>query len=264
MHEYDISAIFGPGQTYTFCNFRYQRWHSQSFSYLEKPRPDNGLLYVLTGKIRFESADGSVTAQPGDVVFLPKYSHYEAVILPAFGETKDYLINFDFRELPPVSQPMKLFQAAGEWYTEICREMLEKKLAGDLRPLWFQGQLYLLLDRLQNRLTHGEISDLEQRLQKARDLLSDALEMTVSQIAKSCGISESGLRSQFQKVYGCSPQQYRTDAKLRKAKFLLDATDLSIAAIAAHLQYYDEAYFCKSFRQLAGCSPKQYRNKKSL
>lgn len=261
---YDISTLFIKEREYAYRKCMYQRWQGQSFSYRTRPRPDHGLLYVASGKIRFVFSGGELTAAAEDIVFLPKNCNYEALILPEFGETKDYLLNFDFVDDEIPDRPVKLLHTQGQWFPELCRGIIRKQLAGEGHSLWVKGQMYLLLDQVCDRLLNSEPSPREQLLQNAKQLLVDCPEFSVAQVAKQCGISESGLRSRFQKACGCSPQQYRMDAKLRKAKLLLESTDLTVAAIAQELQFYDEAYFCKIFRKYTGCSPKGYLDKKTL
>ena len=264
MLEHDISALFLLEREYVYHKCIYQLWYDQSFSYRTKPRPDHGMLYVASGKIRFDFAEGELLASVGDVVYLPKNCHYEAMVLPEFGQTRDYLLNFDFAEETLPEHPVKLLHTKAQWFPELCQELIEQQLKGEMRPLWFKGQMYLLLDHISVRLLRGEASEKEQLLQKAKQLLVDNPEISVTEVARNCGISESGLRSLFQKTCGCSPQQYRIDAKLRKAKLLLESTDMTVAAIAQKLQFYDEAYFCKMFRKYTGCSPKGYLRKKAL
>lgn len=262
--EYDISTLFLKERDYVYHKCMYQRWYNRSFSYRTKPRPDHGLLYVVAGKILFDFSYGELTATAGDLIFLPKNCYYEASILPEFGETRDYLFNFDFTDDFVPSEPIKLLHTKSQWFPELCRGIIEQQLKGEMRSLWCKGQMYTLLDHVATRLSGNVTSEKEQMLQTAKKLLADCPGISIAEVAKHCGISESGLRGRFQKAFGCSPQQYRMDAKIRKAKLLLESTDMTVSAIAQELQFYDEAYFCKMFRKYTASSPKGYMHKKTI
>ena len=98
---------------------------------------------------------------------------------------------------------------------------------------------------------------------KALPLLEET-ELPIAQVAANCGISESGFRALFHKAKGSSPREYRLSCKLRKARYLLESTDLSVGQIAETLHFYDEAHFCKLFRQKTGCSPREYAKNQKL
>ena len=56
-----------------------------------------------------------------------------------------------------------------------------------------------------------------------------------------------------------SPKQYWLRLRLDKARQLLTDDTLSVADIAFHLGFCDEAHFCKLFRRYTGFTPGQYR-----
>jgi AraC-like DNA-binding protein len=83
-------------------------------------------------------------------------------------------------------------------------------------------------------------------------------------VAKACAVSESGLRQLFHKQLGLSPAQYRTQIKIKRAMYLLQATNLSIREISDQLNFFDTAYFYKVFKAHTGMTPAQYAKTKSL
>lgn len=260
METLDYSLIFLPHRNYRITKQIRQHWRAQRFSYATRPRPDYGFLMLLKGNILFTTETGQLLAQPGDILFLPKGSYYEACILPEYGTTEDYLINFE-AELPlPKTHPMapvKLLHTQNSSLFDHFRQIIQWSLQGEVNELRRQGQFCFLLDSLLSAIKCRS-TDKPHFLEQAQKLLTEREELSVRQIAALCGISESGLRSHFVKAYGVPPQQYRIQRKIMKAKFLLEATDLSVYAIAEQLHFYDEAYFCKMFRKYVGCSPRKY------
>lgn len=233
-----------------------QHWSQTRYSYRTKPRPDNGLMLLLHGEIKLLAGDGVLTARAGDVVFLPKSSHYEAVFE---REAEDYLVNFDGPEgALEISAPVRLLQNAPFSCSEAFAALVEERLSGDPSSLRFKGLLYMLLDSIVTG-ANGESRTVE----KAKKLLSGE-ELKISEIANRCGISESGFRKEFKAETGLSPTEYRLDARITKAKYLLESTDMNVSEIADALRFYDAAYFCRMFKLRTGLSPMQFAKRKQL
>lgn len=266
MEGFDYSLIFLPHCNYRITKQIRQHWRAERFSYADSPRPDYGFLLLRKGNILFTAETGQLIAEPGDIVFLPKGSHYEACILPQYGATEDYLINFDADISLPQEHPLapvKLLHTQSESLIDQFRQMIQWSLQGEINKLRRQGQFYFLLDSLLSDIKYCS-KEKTRILEQAQKLLIERENLSVRQIAALCGISESGLRNSFTRAYGVSPQQYRINAKISKAKFLLESTDLSVYDIAEQLNFYDEAYFCKMFRKYVGCSPRKYVASKTI
>ena len=69
-----------------------QHWKESKYSYRTAPRPDFGMLLVIKGSIDFVTDGEALTARAGNLVFLPKYSRYEAFFM---DEADDLLVSFD-------------------------------------------------------------------------------------------------------------------------------------------------------------------------
>jgi len=262
MPEFDFSAAITAHCRYRITKRICQHWRATKFSYTSHSRPDHGFLLPTKGRIRFELADTHITASPGDLIYLPKGIRYEACIPPEFGNVEDYLINFDTdMPLPALPDcPVKLFHAESHDLMALFDRIIQPGHATEFHTT---GLFYLLLDKISEVYrTQG----LKNRsfVHQAEEMLTGRDDLSIRQIAAICGVSESGLRSHFRQVYGTSPQQYRMNAKIDRAKYLLEATDLSVYEIADRLGFYDEAYFCKMFRKVVGCSPKQYSRHKTI
>lgn len=266
MEEYDISVIMRSDFHYCCTTCKLQHWNSDGFSYRSKARPDFGLLFVIKGHIRFDFKSGSLTANPGDLIFLPKGINYEACIPQEFGDTVDYLVNFEIVTPFEVSVPPKPVRVL---HTDHC-ELPDyfERIITDFRSLqytdlYITGCFYILLEKIHNELRIH--SDKQKNLlQHAQELLTDRHDLSIADIAAYCNMSESCLRSQFKRAYGLSPKQYRMQMKINQAKYLLEATELSVYDISDRLEFYDEAYFCKIFRNYVGCSPKKYKQSRML
>lgn len=84
--------------------------------------------------------------------------------------------------------------------------------------------------------------------------------MTLSQIAKTAGVSEREATRCFKKCIGQSPMEYLIKYRLNQAKKLLLETDMSITGICQQCGFSDSAYFGKVFRRSYGMTPREYRS----
>jgi AraC-like DNA-binding protein len=84
--------------------------------------------------------------------------------------------------------------------------------------------------------------------------------ITVPELARLAGMSESTLSRAFKKTYGCPPLVYCVRLRLHKAGMLLKNSELSISEIASAVGFPDSNYFSRAFRENTGISPRDYRN----
>ena len=238
-----------------------QRWERSSYSYLAVPRPNFGLILVLSGNVDFTTESGTVSARAGNLVFLPKFSRYEA-IFP--DETEDYLVCFDTDSLGiSVSEPTVLIDTASVFCVEKFKALVEKSLFGRSDDLESRGLMYLLFNSVVTEAR--EQGDFQSRtLKRASELLQSDYSLSVEEVAHRCAVSPSTLRNIFKSKLGASPAEYRTDMKLRRAQYLLESTSLTVSEISERLSFFDPAYFCKVFKERLGLTPGQYAKNKKL
>ncbi|WP_079571454.1 AraC family transcriptional regulator [Krasilnikoviella flava] len=84
---------------------------------------------------------------------------------------------------------------------------------------------------------------------------------SVTALAAMVGLSTSQLGALFRAQVGTSPLQYQTGLRLARARELLDATDLPVAAVAQACGYDDPLYFSRRFARTHGTSPTAYRSR---
>jgi AraC-like DNA-binding protein len=94
-------------------------------------------------------------------------------------------------------------------------------------------------------------------------MLEKDLELKVSmpEIAKKLGMSYENFRKSFTQKTGISPMNYRIEARLKKAEFLLRNPDYSIKQAAYSLGYPDVSDFSRQFKKFKGVSPLEFRKK---
>ena len=241
-----------------------QHWTQARFCYIENPRPDYGIMLVLNGQIDFVSPQlDTLCAKAGDIIFLPKNSYYEAMFRIELGEIDNYLINFESDKDFDYAKPMLISENASFSCADLFHQFIDENYNMESMDFRSKGLFYLLLDSILNENeTRKSVPD--EIFEKAKILLKKTENIPISQIARECSVSESGLRKIFSDKIRMSPTQFRLKEKFNQAKYLLESTDMSVGEISDKLSFYDTAYFCKTFHKQMGLSPKQYRQNKML
>lgn len=235
-----------------------QHWRERKYSYKSTPRPDFGLMYVTRGGVDFVTAEATVSAAVGDVVFLPKGCRYEAIFR---GETEDILVNFDLHAASLAALPQLLFPATAD-IASLFETMAADALLED-RPMRLLGRLYLLFDALAHE-AERDTKPHAALIERVYGYLHSDDDMSVAAIARACAVSESGLRHIFKAYTGRSLLAERRAFRIKEAKRLLESTDFSLAEIAERLHFFDAAYFSRVFRSEAGVTPGEYARARKM
>lgn len=137
-------------------------------------------------------------------------------------------------------------------------------------PFHLIGHFYLFIDSFVRSSTSAQsgkgsslrdfyikesISYIEQNFQN---------DITVEDIAASCGLNRSYFGKIFHENMGKSPQEFLISYRMSKAVELLKLTKLSIADIGNAVGYPNQLHFSRAFKNVYGISPKQWRNENRL
>lgn len=96
------------------------------------------------------------------------------------------------------------------------------------------------------------------------DLRNDLLahldhDWTVQEMAERAGLSVSHFPTVFKGVIGMSPGAYLKEARLEKARHLLETTHEQIKQIAIQVGMANESHFTRDFKIRYGLTPTAYR-----
>ena len=101
---------------------------------------------------------------------------------------------------------------------------------------------------------------LSERAQRFLDKQLHA-DISVSQLADHCGVSERSLLRHFKEHYGQSPLAYIQHQRVERAKALLEATHLSFEEVVERCGYSDVPSFRKLFKRETTLTPADYRER---
>lgn len=105
--------------------------------------------------------------------------------------------------------------------------------------------------------------ELYRRLARARDFLDSSLGEAVDlhSAARIACLSPHYFLRSFKAVFGLTPHQYLTRARIERAKDLLVASDLSVTEVCSAVGFESLGSFSSLFRRSVGCSPAQFRKR---
>ena len=142
---------------------------------------------------------------------------------------------------PAAATPYRLAKSI-----ELLCEMLAAHAAGTLTEV----------------LTPADLSLLDtQRVAAARQLIDQQWQekLTISQIARRCGLNRSKLTRGFRELYQCTVSEALAERRLAEARRQLLATDLPVGLIGYRSGYQNNASFTRAFGRRFGISPSDYR-----
>lgn len=89
-------------------------------------------------------------------------------------------------------------------------------------------------------------------------------DLTNSELAAKCNISEVYFRRMFNKYYKMTPKQFITEIRINNAKQLLSEGALKINAVAEKCGFSNQYHFCRVFKQKTGLTPTSYMKRNRI
>lgn len=227
-----------------------------------RARPHYGLLYKVSGHVKYHIDGKILDFSPGMVCYFPKGCSYRIERLEK-GEA--IRIAFDLLEDPGIPAFTELYKSSA------ALEMQFYKLVSlwrstvqtfDYRVMAAMYELLELLD-VSARMNYVGTKSRAQ-IKEAADFLGENFadsQLSMTALAEKVGMSVSTFRSGFAKVYGMPPVRYLGLLRLNAAKSMLTATDLRVEEIAEAAGFSDQFYFSKCFKASCGVSPSEYRRR---
>ncbi len=212
-------------------------------------RPVFGLSFCIEGQITYLHNGKEYVSDPHTAVLLPKGQTY---FLRRERDGLFPVINFECEGLAcDTHQVIPIGDAAP--YLREFEQMAALSLLEENR-LRVLGIFYQMLHRLE---TVAAASPIFPALQYIEQHYREA-DLSVTQLAEHCGISEVYLRRLFAKQYGQSPKQFLTELRMNRARQLLAEGGLKIAAVAEQCGFASPYHFCRAFKAQTGQTPTEY------
>lgn len=82
---------------------------------------------------------------------------------------------------------------------------------------------------------------------------------TVAELARQTHLSRAQFVRRFRSVTGVAPTRFIIQARLERARHLIQETDMTLTQIASVLGYEDVSFFSRQYKRYYGCAPSGLR-----
>lgn len=244
-------------------------------------------VYVQSGTVTFCIGTEQITLSEGNAVFINSkvlhefYSEDNAVI-PNFVCYPTFIAPIETRIYNQYVQPIisstisyQIFSPALPWQKEIldilqeiftqqnsacAKELITSSL---LQKLWVVFFEHIDTTHLNQQQDHSAQSQIKLQVMMQYIHTNYSLQIALSDIAQSAGISKSSALNFFHKYLKMAPVSYLILYRLKKASELLITTDLKLVEIAYATGFNNIGYFCKQYKIHYGITPTEYRKLKA-
>ena len=142
---------------------------------------------------------------------------------------------------------------------------------GSIAPFYFETKIQELLALQLQQINKYDCPDCNylnhysEQLNEVRNLIENNFQstLTIAQIAKHVGMSETVLKTNFKRHFGTTIFGYLFDYKMNIAKQLLSDNSVTIAEIGYKTGYEHPSHFTTAFKRKYGISPAEYRAKRA-
>lgn len=177
--------------------------------------------------------------------------------------------------LPPMLKVHVANEPSGQWLEHSIRFSVDQVCESNSGSSLVLAKLseVLFVETLRRYIT-GLPADQTGWLAGARDpSIGQALSLlhkepayawTISNLARRVGLSRTRLAERFRHFLGESPMAYLAQWRLKLGAELLQASEDSVASIAAAVGYGSEAAFNRAFKREFDCPPAQFRRKRNV
>ena len=277
-----IFSIF-PNETFVDLGLYQFGWEKCNPSHSFGPAVRNHFLihYVIsgTGELRANDAKGvthtyQIKSGQGFMIFPGQITTYTAdQNLPweyAWLEFDGLRVK-EAIEIAGISMDQPVYHAKlKDLREDMMKEMLYIIHNKDASPFHLIGHLYLFMDYLtrsaaflnvpkgskfQDFYIKEALSFIEQNFQN---------DISVEDIASTCGLNRSYFGKIFKNAVGKSPQEFLLNYRMIKASELLKLTQLSIGDISTAVGYANQLHFSRAFKNIYGISPREWRKQNRL
>lgn len=100
------------------------------------------------------------------------------------------------------------------------------------------------------------------QVRKAKDLLDGHLDgdLSLAEIARSCGLSAGHFSRAFKQSTGFAPHRWLLQRRVETAKRMLSGSDTPLGEVALACGFADQSHFTRIFSRVVGCSPGRWRH----
>ncbi len=216
--------------------------------------------YLLKGRGDFLYKGKKYTAFEGDLIYIAKGTRYYSV-WSGNPDIEFYSVGFSYYN--PYDMNDRRFQIVKSFKREYFDKMYERYKKEDL--LASNGYFYLMMSELIDKLEETPDTYYLKSIEPAIKYINENLceKVSVSELSRMCGLSESRFHHLFKDITGNTPIEYKNNLIIEEALRLLYETDMTIENISEELNFSSPAFFRRIFKGVTGKNPKDIRKNKT-
>ncbi len=230
------------------------------------------IYFLAKGSVRYFIGDKVFDLNEGDVVLIPPHVIHKTATLKNQGAERVVIAFTNEFILYPASD--RLFSCFDISYFKEppVRELVEKAEKEFLRNdrycedlvAGYIREILVKLKRIADENRPEELSPNNSIVQKAVRYISEnyASELTLTQLARSFGLSESHFSRQFKMFTGFGVSEYISTVRVKSAEKMLVTTNLPVTVVAQNCGFSSSSYFAAVFKKIRGLSPGEVRRKR--
>ena len=213
------------------------------------------LARMRKGHCRIETERQTLEVAEGEIFYIPYGLPYRSYWYGSEAIEFDSLAFLDFPEAKNGDYALQVLEGNAQIHALMDQITAAPQVCSATLGL-FYTLLAILLPRMQTR--NGDGSDRRIVLE-AKRCLSESPRIRMSELAKRCGVSESGLYHIFRREAHMTPNELRQSILIEKAVRLLTTTQMGVEQISQELEFSSASYFRKVFLAQTGKTPRQVR-----
>jgi len=245
-----INAIKQNTETLSFFSCNGVPKNKNIFLYL------NGCIaeYILKNGKKIKAGNGSFT-------YAPKGAEYTVSIYPEKGNYADSIgVNFLlFDENGTefiLSDEILVFNENNVNYKSMFFSLVDENLS-TAKQKSVMYNIFAGLCKQSKNIYKNRYSIISRGISYLET--DETLDLSVKEIAAMCNVSEIYFRKLFKRYSGMSPNAFKINAKLNRAKNYLDH-GVPICEISEKLGFISPSYFTKLFKEHFGTTPSRYKD----
>ncbi len=225
---------------------------------------DCELKYIISGELEVTCEDVVLTMGPGDIMlYRPDVFHMEKSVTDKAEFAVVHFTGIDLFEDKPKylslsDENLALVKLLFSTLDRTCTNNRPLNSCRHTAKKLLEVLLYNIADlSMPYQIKPGRQAEIYSRATKyMQEHLSDRL--SVSQVAKHCGVCGTVLKEIFAKFTGHGAAKYYLNLRLEAAKQLL-LQDISPAEVSEKLGFSSPSYFSQCFLRECGCTPSAYK-----
>lgn len=239
------------------CCFLRLNFTKKHYTDNRKGAPYHYVARLTKGRGRLRCMGETISLNVGDVFYIPKNIPYESFWS---GEEIEWY-SFGFSYFPEAEQTDIRIQKIA------CDDGLKEEITslpvGNRMTSGSLSSFYGVLARLIPYMSTDARGGEESVFKKAKSLMENHTDWSLSEIARKCNISYSTLYAVCKTICGKTPSIIRQEVLVQRAIMLLSTTDQSVQEISDALGFSSTSYFRKILKQHTSYTPTQIRKNRN-